>query len=134
MIKILGSKTANKIDIESFPMFPFIFVKDKTISPYVEYVNKIYKQQIEDFFGIGLAITIILLFICLGIFGQSLSLFLLLIIPFVLQQIWLIVEWIIKGDLKKVSLIKQGLDLGNEYVLPCDGRTAYKSFSFLKYI
>ncbi len=134
MKTILNAKLTRKLNIDAISIFPFIFVKEGTISPYLKEMIKTYKNQAADLTGIGIAIAIVTLFILFAFNIVTWKLSLLVLIPLLIQPVWLMIEGIIKQDVNEISFVKQAIDFGKEWNLPCQQKTVYSSFSWFKYI
>lgn len=133
MIQKLNSGLAKRLDLNAILIFPFVYVRDAEVSAETKFVINTYKNQFADFSGIGAVLLIVLLFLLLGVGLHSWWLLLLLLLPFVLYNLYFLVEYLIKGDIKKVSFVKQAIFMGKEWNLPCEERTSYTSFSWLKF-
>lgn len=133
MIQKLNSGLAKRLDLNAILIFPFVYVRNAEVSAETKFVINTYKNQFADFSGIGAVLLIVLLFLLLGVGLHSWWLLLLLLLPFVLYNLYFLVEYLIKGDIKKVSFVKQAILMGKEWKLPCEERTSYTSFSWLKF-
>lgn len=133
MIQKFNSRIAKKSNLNAILIFPFLYIKDAEISAETKLMIDTYKNQFADFSGVGAALLIVLLFLLLGIGIHSWWLLLLLLLPFILYNIYFLVEYLIKGDIQKVSFVKQAILMGKEWSLPCEERTSYTSFSWLKF-
>ena len=133
MIQKFNSRMAKKFNLNAILIFPFVYIKDAEISAETKLMIDTYKNQFADFSGVGAALLIVLLFLLLGIGIHSWWLLLLLLLPFILYNIYFLVEYLIKGDIQKVSFVKQAIFMGKEWGLPCEERTSYTSFSWLKF-
>lgn len=134
MIKINNSKLAKRLNIGVLSIFPFLFIKDGTNSLLTNETCKIYKLQATDIIGGGYALNILLFFLLAAFEAVSWWTTLLIVLPLIYQPLWIAIEWIIKRKLSEVSLVKQAIELGNEYQLSCETKTHYASFSWFKYI
>lgn len=133
MIQKFNSRIAKKFNLNAILIFPFVHIKDAEISAETKFMIDTYKNQFADFSGVGAALLIVLLFLLLGVGIHSWWLLLLLLLPFILYNIYFLVEYLIKGDIQKVSFVKQAILMGKEWSLPCEERTSYTSFSWLKF-
>lgn len=133
MIQKFNSRIAKKLNLNAILIFPFVYIKDTEISAETKLMIDTYKNQFADFSGVGAALLIALLFLLLGVGIHSWWLLLLLLLPFILYNIYFLVEYLIKGDIQKVSFVKQAILMGKEWSLPCEERTSYTSFSWLKF-
>lgn len=133
MIQKFNSRMAKKFNLNVILIFPFLYIKDAEISAETKLMIDTYKNQFADFSGVGAALLIVLLFLLLGIGIHSWWLLLLLLLPFILYNIYFLVEYLVKGDIQKVSFVKQAIFMGKEWSLPCEERTSYTSFSWLKF-
>ena len=133
MIQKFNSRIAKKLNLNAILIFPFVYIKDTEISAETKLMIDTYKNQFADFSGVGDALLIVLLFLLLGVGIHSWWLLLLLLLPFILYNIYFLVEYLIKGDIQKVSFVKQAILMGKEWSLPCEERTSYTSFSWLKF-
>lgn len=133
MIQKFNSRMAKKFNLNAILIFPFLYIKDAEISAETKLMIDTYKNQFADFSGVGAALLIVLLFLLLGVGIHSWWLLLLLLLPFILYNIYFLVEYLIKGDIQKVSFVKQAIFMGKEWDLPCEERTSYTSFSWLKF-
>ena len=98
---------------ETIMLFGNVFTEDDHLTDKEKQHEGIHCQQYSDYFGLGLGIAIILLFILLGLNGVSANLFWLALIPLTLYYVAYGIEYIYK-------LIKCGKD------------KAYKEVSFEK--
>lgn len=133
MIQKFNSRIVKKLNLNAILIFPFVYIKDTEISAETKLMIDTYKNQFADFSGVGAALLIVLLFLLLGIGIHSWWLLLLLLLPFILYNIYFLVEYLIKGNIQKVSFVKQAILMGKEWSLPCEERTSYTSFSWLKF-
>lgn len=107
MIQKLNSGLAKRLDLNAILIFPFVYVRDAEVSAETKFVINTYKNQFADFSGIGAVLLIVLLLLGVGL--HSWWLLLLLLLPFVLYNLYFLVEYLIKGDIKKVSFVKQAI-------------------------
>lgn len=116
-------------------IYPFYFDYTDSVNK-SKVIEKVFKQQIVDLITSGIALSIILLFICFGLNIVSWSLLNLIFIPILLPYIWLLIEYIFKkGKTNEISLIKQAEWIGEEWKLPCEEKTRfYQSFGWFKFI
>lgn len=98
MIQKFNSRIANKFNLNAILIFPFVYIKDAEISAETKLMIDTYKNQFADFSGVGAALLIVLLFLLLGIGIHSWWLLLLLLLPFILYNIYFLVEYLVKGD------------------------------------
>lgn len=133
MIQKLNSGLAKRLDLNAILIFPFVYVRDAEISAETKLMIDTYKNQFADFSGVGATLLIVLLFLLLGVGIHSWWLLLLLLLPFILYNIYFLVEYLIKSSIQKVSFVKQAILMGKEWSLPCEERTSYTSFSWLKF-
>lgn len=133
MIQKFNSRIAKKFNLNAILIFPFVYIKYTEISAETKLMIDAYKNQFADFSGVGAALLIVLLFLLLGVGIHSWWLLLLLLLLFILYNIYFLVEYLIKGDIQKVSFVKQAILMGKEWSLPCEERTSYTSFSWLKF-
>lgn len=116
-------------------IYPFYFDYTESSSK-SKVIENVFKRQFADFVGIGLTLSIVLLFILLGVNVISWWLITLIFVPFLLPYIWIIIELLFKkGKLNNVSLIKHGEWIGEEWQLPCEQKSRfYTSFGWFKFI
>ena len=105
------SELAKKYNCLLF-IFPYILCPDKKLSNKGKYMSSIYYKQYNDFIGIGLFLSIILLFVLLGFSLISPFLLLLCLLPMLLYNIWFLIEYAIKQDINKICFVAQANDLG----------------------
>lgn len=107
MIQKFNSRIAKKFNLNAILIFPFVYIKDAEISAETKFMIDTYKNQFADFSGVGAALLIVLLFLLLGVGIHSWWLLLLLLLPFILYNIYFLVEYLIKVTFKKLVLLNK---------------------------
>lgn len=121
----------------------FVFTKktEEEYSGRMKYHEGFHIKQYNDCFGLGLAIAIILMFILFAFNVTSLWMIALIAIPLLLFYAWyganFLLQFIRYRDFhfayRQIIFERQAYSLQNEWSWPCEERTKYTSFSFLKY-
>lgn len=129
-----NSSLLKKLDIEAIMLFPFIFIRDKEITNRTRIIMNVYHNQFLDYVMIGIFFSLIYLLYFILIEVPLLYFTLLYLIPFIGYNVHLFIEWLIKGNIKKVSFIKQSLFMADEWKLPPENQTIYELFSWFDFI
>lgn len=124
-------------------LFGFIFTKESEAEwDVVERRHEnTHKNQYRDLFGTGLFVDIVLLFLLLALDFVTWNLLWLLTIPVFLFYVWYGINFLKQlihyknwhTAYRNVIFERQANVVEDEALLPCEQRTEYTSFSFLKY-
>lgn len=124
-------------------LFGFVFTKDsETEWDVIERRHEnTHKNQYRDLFCAGLFVDIVLLFLLLALDFVTWNLLWLLVIPVFLFYAWYGINFLKQlihyknwhDAYRNVIFERQAYAVEDEALLPCEQRTKYTSFSFLKY-
>lgn len=127
----------------SIMLFGFVFTK-KTEAEYtgkIAYHEGFHISQYTDCFFLGLVIGILTMFLLFAFNVKSLWMIALIGIPLFLFYLWYGANFILQlikfqdwhTAYRNVIFERQAYALEDEWILPCNQRKHYTSFSFLKY-
>lgn len=119
----------------------FICLHGEIITAKDEYHENIHVKQFNDCFGLGIALGVIIMFVLFALDIKSLWMLLLILVPFTLYYIWYALEFLVRLIItfdadkayKGIVFEQQAYELDDEYWYPCEYKTGYVSFSFIKY-
>lgn len=124
-------------------LFGFIFTKKswEEFCGRISYHESFHLYQYRDCFGLGLAIAIVLMFVLFAFNICEWWMLSLISIPLLLFYAWygvnFVKQYIKYGNwddaYKNIIFERQAYALQDEWMLSCDEKTRYTSFSFLKY-
>ena len=124
---ITNSKLCRKLNMSCFFLTPFPFFKEEEPQVTVYPVLVTFLNQTIGIFVITLLVMLLFVVPLLDTFGTY-GLFLFSLVCFFSQPLWFFLEWVLKGDVERVSIVREA-----RFV---QSYSSYSSelFSFLKFL
>ena len=124
---ITNSKLCRKLNLNCFFLTPFPFFKEEEPQVTDYPVLLTFLNQTIGIFVITLLVMLLFIVPLLDTFGTY-GLFLFSLVCFFSQPLWFFLEWVLKGDVERVSIVREAR-FAQSY-------SSYSSelFSFLKFL